>query len=498
MSDQPNTPACTGLTGIILAAGEGTRMKSKHAKVAHEILGRPMVLWVVQAARDAGCSRIVVVVGSHAEEVRTLLDDQPDVECVEQVERLGTGHAVKVAMEQAQVTEGPVLVLCGDTPLLRGETLADLVRASGVCGTAKSVRPDAAEAERQAELGVIGGALLVMEYDDPTGYGRVILDEAGLAERIVEQKDCTPQQTAITTCNAGVYCFDAELLSAHIGDLDRNNAQGEYYLTDMVSILRQAGSPMAALTCPDAEELMGVNSRAQLAQATRAMQGRVNALLMAQGVTMVDPTSVWAGPDVRVGRDTVILPQVMLMGATTIGEDCVVGPNTRLTDTCVGDRCTIDETVAVQACIDNDVECGPRAYLRQGTHLMDGSKAGTHVEIKKSTVGPHSKVPHLSYLGDATIGADVNLGAGTITCNYDGRHKHPTTVGDGSFVGSDTMLVAPVNVGSGCTIGAGSVITRDVPDNTLAVERNEQRMVAGWMPRWKREELARASAEGCE
>lgn len=466
-------PQLSQLTGVILAAGEGTRMKSKHAKVAHEVLGRPMVSWVVEAAREAGCQRIVVVVGSHADEVRALLAGEPGVECVEQTERLGTGHAVRIALEQAGIEGGSVLVLCGDTPLLRGTTLARLVETA-TAGACAGSTP------------ATGGALLTMEYADPTGYGRVMLDADGLAERIVEQKDCTPEQAAITTCNAGVYCFDAALLAAHVGELTQNNAQGEYYITDLVSILRASGAPMAALSCEDADELMGVNSRAQLAQATRAMQGRINAALMAQGVTMIDPTSVWVGPEVRVGRDTTILPQVMLMGATTIGEDCVVGPNTRLTDTEVGRGCTLDETVAVGALIDNDVECGPRAYLRPGTHLMDGSKAGTHVEIKKSTIGRGSKVPHLSYVGDATIGEDVNLGAGTITCNYDGRDKYPTTVGDRTFVGSSTMLVAPVNLGADVTVGAGSVITTDVPDGSLAVARGRQIIKQGWLPRWKR------------
>lgn len=457
------------VTAVILAAGEGTRMKSSRPKVVHEVLGRPMVLWVVEAARQAGAERIVVVVGNGAEQVEALLAQESGVECVLQAERLGTGHAVRVALEQAGIAEGPVLVLCGDTPLLRGETLARLVEAARGCA---------------------GGALLTMTYADPTGYGRVMLDAAGTAERIVEQKDCTPEEAACTTCNAGVYCFDAALLSSHIGELSRGNAQGEYYLTDMVQILRAAGAPLTALGCDDdPDELMGVNSRIQLAQATKVMQRRINDALMASGVTMLDPDQVWVGPGVEVGRDTVLLPGTMLWGATRIGEGCVVGPQTRLTDTLVGDGCTVDETVAQNAVIGNDVSCGPRAYLRSGTVLRDGSKAGTHVEIKNSTVGEGSKVPHLSYIGDCTIGSDVNIGAGTITCNYDGKSKHPTTVGDGSFVGSDTMLVAPVNVGAGCTVGAGSVITRDVPDGALAVERSEQRTVEGWMPRWKREEL---------
>ena len=302
----------------------------------------------------------------------------------------------------------------------------------------------------------------------------------------MEQKDCTAEQALVKTCNAGVYCFDAELLRAHISELTCENAQNEYYLTDMVGILRAHGAAMAAVDCPDEVELMGVNSRIQLAQASRAMQERINLTHMAAGVTMLDPTQVWIGPDVTIGRDTEILPGTMLWGDTHIGENCVVGPQTRLTDTRGGSGCVVDETVAVQAVIGNDVECGPRAYLRPGAHLCDGSKAGTHVEIKKSTVGKGSKVPHLSYIGDCTIGEGVNIGAGTITCNYDGKNKNATTIGDGSFIGSDTMLVAPVNIGSHCTVGAGSTITRDVPDGALAVERSEQTVKPGWRPKWDR------------
>ena len=363
--------------------------------------------------------------------------------------------------------DGQVLVLCGDTPLLRAETLKSLVDAA---------MSPAHEA----------GALLTMTYDDPTGYGRVMVAEDGCATAIVEQKDCTAEQALVKTCNAGVYCFDAELLRAHISELTCENAQNEYYLTDMVGILRAHGAAMAAVDCPDAVELMGVNSRIQLAQASRAMQERINLTHMAAGVTMLDPTQVWIGPDVTIGRDTEILPGTMLWGDTHIGENCVVGPQTRLTDTRVGSGCVVDETVAVQAVIGNDVECGPRAYLRPGAHLCDGSKAGTHVEIKKSTVGKGSKVPHLSYIGDCTIGEGVNIGAGTITCNYDGKNKNATTIGDGSFIGSDTMLVAPVNIGSHCTVGAGSTITRDVPDGALAVERSEQTVKPGWRPKWDR------------
>ena len=455
-------------TAIILAAGEGTRMKSARPKVVHEVLGRPMVQWVAEAARQAGAERLVVVVGNGADQVTALFAGDESAECVMQEQRLGTGHAVRVALDAGAVQEGPVLVLCGDTPLLRSETLARLVEAAKTSA---------------------GGAMLTMTYSDPTGYGRVMVDADGRVERIVEQKDCTPEEAACTTCNAGVYCFDGALLRAHIAELTCENAQGEYYLTDMVQILRDCGAPLVAIACDeDPDELMGVNSRIQLAQATKVMQRRINEGLMAAGVTMLDPSQVWVGPGVTVGRDTELLPGTMLWGETRIGEGCVVGPLSRLTNTTVGDRCVIDETVAQGATIGDDVTCGPRAYLRSGAVLMQGSKAGTHVEIKNSVIGEGSKVPHLSYIGDCTMGAGVNMGAGSITCNYDGKYKHPTTIGDNTFVGSDTMLVAPVNVGSDCTVGAGSVITIDVPDGALAVGRAKERIIEGWKPRWARED----------
>jgi bifunctional UDP-N-acetylglucosamine pyrophosphorylase/glucosamine-1-phosphate N-acetyltransferase len=485
--------ATPSATAIVLAAGEGTRMKSKHAKVVHQVLDRPMIEWVVDAVRQAGCGRIVVVVGSHSDETRAALAGANDVEFVEQTQRLGTGHAVRVALEQAGISRGPVLVTCGDTPLLRSETLANLVLAAFAGSEGEGRGGSASESLRG---GNGGGALLTMTLADPTGYGRVMVDADGFALRIVEQKDATPEEAASTTCNAGVYCFDAASLAAHIGELTQDNAQREFYLTDMVSILAREGMPMRAFDCPDASELMGVNSRIQLAQVTRVMQKRINDSLMASGVTMLDPSQVWVGARVRIGRDTTILPGTMLYGETSVGEDCVIGPNTRLTDTTVGNGSVVDETVAISATIDNDVSCGPRAYLRPGAHLMDGSKAGTHVEIKNSTIGRGSKVPHLSYIGDTQMGEGVNIGAGSITCNYDGKNKHHTTIGDNVFVGSDTMMVAPVAIGDGATVGAGSVITHDVPAGALALERSEQRVIPGWLPRWKRAESGENSSAG--
>ena len=451
-------------TVIILAAGEGTRMKSNHAKVSHRILAKPMIRWVVDAARAAGAGRIVTVVGSHGDEVREILAEVDGVTCVEQAERLGTGHAVRVALEAAAIKEGPVVVLNGDLPLIEPTTIATF--ADTVAG------------------GAYAAAVLTFTPPEADGYGRIELDGAGAVARIIEQKDCTPEQAAtLTECNAGCYAFDGAALAAHIGELSCDNAQGEYYLTDMLEILRNHGSAVTYLHCDDYREGLGVNSRAQLAELTAIARDRINAAHMAAGVTMIDPATTWIGPEVAIGRDTIIYPATMLMGATSIGEECVVGPNTRLMNTRVGNFSVIDETVAEDVQIDNHVSCGPRAYLRPGTHLCDHSKAGTHVEIKKSTIGVGSKVPHLSYIGDTQMGAGVNIGAGSITCNYDGVHKNATTIGDNTFIGSDTMMVAPVNIGANAMTGAGGTITKDVPDGALALERTEQRIITGYTER---------------
>ena len=449
------------MTAIILAAGEGTRMKSRHPKVMHKLLDRPLVSWVTRAARNAGADRIIVVVGNGAAEVRAHLASETDVECVEQTERLGTGHATRVAIEAAGVTEGPVVVLNGDLPLIESKTIRAF--ADSVAG------------------GEHACAVLTMTPPDPFGYGRIELAPDGSVERIVEQKDCTPEQDAnLLECNAGCYAFDGALLAKHIGEVGCDNAQHEYYLPDMVQILREHGHATTITHCDDYVEGLGVNSRVQLAELTELAQQKINRRLMASGVTMLDPKTVWVGPDVTVGRDTELLPMTMLWGKTTIGEGNVIGPNTRLTDVTVGDNNSLEETVGVNVTFDDSITCGPRAYLRGGAHVLSGAHIGTHVELKNTVVGEGSKVPHLSYIGDCQMGAHVNIGGGSITCNYDGVHKSRTTIGDGAFIGSDTMMVAPVNIGAGAITGASSCITKDVPADALAVERSEQFMKEGY------------------
>lgn len=446
-----------GAAALILAAGEGTRMKSSHPKVAHRILGVPMVNHVITAAREAGCAQIAVITGHGAEVVEALIGDVPSVR---QDQQLGTGHAVMCAADAMSDVEGSIVVLSGDSPLLRARTIASLV-----------------EARESANAAAV---VLTTRLADPTGYGRIVRDAAGMMSGIVEHKDLRDDQLGIGEVNTGTYCFDARLLFEHLGRLGNDNAQGEYYLTDMIAVLRAEGLPVVDVTTDEPEETLGVNSRVQLAEAGKVLQQRINREHMLAGVTMTDPSLVWIAPGVVIGRDTVIEPMTFIYGRSEVGEGCTLGPDTRITDSVIGDSAAIDSSILVEVRVGDGATVGPRAYLRPGTVLAEKAKVGTSVEIKNSTVGEGSKVPHLSYIGDATIGSGVNVGAGTITCNYDGVRKHATTIGDGAFIGSDTMLVAPVDVGAGAVIGAGSAITRDVPAGALGIERSEQRAIEGW------------------
>ncbi len=479
------------LTAIILAAGEGTRMKSRHPKVMHKLLDKPLVGWVVDAARRAGSDRIIVVVGHGAAEVKAYLGND-DVEFVEQTQQLGTGHAVRCVFDAlyattaektdevatttgvavvgastaattdpaARAADEHIVVLYGDTPLVRPETIRTLVQTTTEQHYACSV--------------------LTMLPPDPAGYGRIAYKDEQL-HVIIEDKDCSDEQRqTLRECNSGLYCFKASELAQGIQQLSCNNAQHEYYLTDMVGYLVNKHERLQSVCCDDYKELLGVNSRTQLAQAAKIMQTRINEYHMSRGVSMLDPSTVWIGADVKIGQDTEILPNSILFGDTRVGSECTIGPNTRLINSQVGDECLVDESVVVDSRIDNKVSCGPRAYLRGHTHLKDRAKAGTHVELKNSTVGEGSKVPHLSYIGDTTMGSGVNIGGGSITCNYDGVHKHKTIIGDNAFIGSDTMMVAPVNIGAGAMTGASSCIYKDVPADALAIERSEEVIKEGF------------------
>lgn len=453
---------------IVLAAGAGTRMKSKKPKVAHEVLGKPLVRWVIDAAHAAGADPVVTVIGHMKEQVQPLVEG--DTTVAVQENRDGTAGAVLAGKAALADFDGSLVVLTGDCPLIRPETIAHLAQV---------------REEQNAAM-----AVLTVKLDDPFGYGRIIRDVNGQVERIVEQKDATPDEAAVCECNSGFYCFDARALFEALDHVSNNNAQGEFYLTDVLEICRNAGRAVVAVQAEDPTECMGVNSRVQLAEVSKHAQARINTQLMTAGVTMWDPEQVWVGPDVQVASDVELLPQTYLLGSTQVGEDCVIGPNSRLTDTKVGKGCTVEETVAIEAQIDDAATCGPRAYLRPGAHLCEGAKAGTHVEIKKSTIGKGSKVPHLSYIGDTAMGEGVNIGAGSITCNYDGKKKWPTTIGDGVFVGSDTMMVAPVKLGDGCVVGAGSCITKDVSADALALTRPDQVEIAGWAAKKRAQQAA--------
>jgi bifunctional UDP-N-acetylglucosamine pyrophosphorylase/glucosamine-1-phosphate N-acetyltransferase len=456
---------------IILAAGQGTRMKSKTVKVLHRAAGRRIIDYVVDLAADV-CERPpVIVIGHQRDAVQEAIGDRGRFAIQQQ--QKGTGHAVLMAAEilEREAARGRhVLILSGDVPLTRPETLRQLL--------------DQHEAEKNALT------LLTMKLDDPAMYGRVVRDENGAVGRIVEMKDASPEERAINEVNAGVYVFDAAHLFANLRSLSDDNAQGEYYLTDLIAVLRGRGERVGAVVAADATEALGVNSRADLAVVEAEIQRRVVEKLMADGVTFRNPTTVVIDSTVTIGNDSVVYPFVTIEGTTKIGSGCVIEPGVHLVNVTIGENVHVKTgTVAEDAVIEDDAAVGPYAHLRPGSHLGRHVKVGNFVETKKARFGDGAKASHLSYIGDAEIGADVNIGAGTITCNYDGVNKNTTVLEDGVFIGSDTQLVAPVRVGKGAYVGAGSTITKDVPADALALSRVPQRVVEGWAAK-RRAEIA--------
>ncbi|MEV0991805.1 bifunctional UDP-N-acetylglucosamine diphosphorylase/glucosamine-1-phosphate N-acetyltransferase GlmU [Streptomyces sp. NPDC049949] len=466
-----NRPAAV----VVLAAGEGTRMKSATPKVLHDICGRSLVGHVVAASRELDPEHLVVVVGHAREQVTAhLADIDAGVRTAVQYEQNGTGHAVRMALEELGVQQsGTVVVVCGDTPLLTGETLAQLTRTHEADGNAVTV--------------------LTAEVPDSTGYGRIIRGADGAVTAIVEHKDATDSQRAIREINSGVFAFDGALLADALGKVRTDNSQGEEYLTDVLGILREAGHRVGAAVGGDHRQILGINNRVQLAEARALLNARLLEQAMLAGVTVVDPASTFVDVTVTFGQDALIHPGTQLLGATHVAEGAEVGPNTRLKDTQVGPRARVDNTVADTAVIGESASVGPYAYLRPGTNLGLKAKAGTYVEMKNATIGEGTKVPHLSYVGDATIGEYTNIGAASVFVNYDGEHKHHTTVGSHCKTGSDNMFVAPVTIGDGAYTAAGSVITKDVPPGALAVARGQQRNIEGWVAR-KRPGSAAATA----
>jgi bifunctional UDP-N-acetylglucosamine pyrophosphorylase/glucosamine-1-phosphate N-acetyltransferase len=434
------------IAAVILAAGQGTRMKSSRPKVLHPVGGRPMVLWSVDKARASGAEEVVLVVGEGAEAVKETAGDE--VRYVFQEEQLGTGHAALQAREALAGKADTVFVLYGDMPTLRTETLQRLIQR---------------HEERKPAV-----TMLSVTSEDSMGFGRVVRDEAGNVRAIVEEAVAGPEILAIEELNCGVYCFDAPWLWERLPDVPVTQPKGEYYLTDMIGLAVEDGRTVEAVTIRDVEEVQGINTRVHLARAEGILRERINEEIMLSGVTLIDPATTYIEAGVRVGRDTVIYPNTHLQGETVIGEECVIGPNTIVRDTRVGDRCEITASVLEEAVLEDDVDIGPFGHLRPGAHLGQGVHMGNFGEVKNSYLAPGTKMGHFSYLGDAELGEDVNVGAGTITCNYDGQRKHPTVIEERVFIGSGAMLVAPVRVGKGAKIGAGAVVTRDVPEESLA------------------------------
>lgn len=447
---------------MILAAGLGTRMKSRRAKVLHELAGRPLVIHVLRAAFELAPEAIFTVVGHQAEQVERAVLDQaipvieinekpaPDLQFVTQAEQKGTGHAVMSARERLAIRRGPLVIVAGDAPLIEGAMLKHLVQTH--------------HAENNA------ATMLTVMMDDPTGYGRIIRNTDGSLLRCVEQKDASPDELAIREVGVSIYCFEVPSLLAALDRLTTDNAQGEYYLTDVPRIVQQQGGKVGLLCHPKADEVLGVNTRIELADLERRLRDRKLRELMLSGVTIIDPASTYIQQDVEVGQDSVIHPQVTIEGASRIGSQCTVHSWTRLKNVEIGDNVSIRNSCVIEdSTIRDGATVGPFSRLRAGAEIGESAGIGNFVEVKKSKIGRGTKAAHLTYLGDATLGERVNIGAGTVTCNYDGVRKNETIIEDDVKIGSDTMLIAPVRVGSGSVTGAGSVITKDVPRDSLAV-----------------------------
>jgi bifunctional UDP-N-acetylglucosamine pyrophosphorylase/glucosamine-1-phosphate N-acetyltransferase len=450
-------------TVIVLAAGEGTRMKSATPKVLHSVAGRSLLGHVLHAVDHLHPAELRIVVGSGREAVEAhIAEISPKATTVFQEHRGGTGHAAQLALA-GNAPKGTVLVLAGDTPLLSGDSLARFIAAH--------------------TAGKFAASVLTAEHPEPTGYGRIIRDDSDELLRIVEEKDATDDEKFIYEINSGVYAFDGQKLAASIGQLTNANAQGELYLTDVIGILKSAGESIAAIMIDDFTETLGVNDRVQLAESAAMLRDRINDQWMHAGVTIIDPTTTWIDATVEISNDVTLHPGTALLGSTKIATGAVIGPRTTLTDCVVKEGAQVLESIATQTVIGEGATVGPFTYLREGTQLGDATKAGAFVEMKNAVVGTGSKIPHLSYVGDATIGEGSNIGAATIFVNYDGVEKHHTTVGDQVRIGSDTMLVAPVSIGDGAYTAAGSVITEDVPAGAIGVGRAKQRNVLDWVLR---------------
>lgn len=437
---------------IILAAGQGTRMKSKLYKVLHPVCGKPMLRHVLDQIGKLDFAQKMVIVGHGADQVRQCVGT--DAICIFQKQQLGTAHAVLQARETLADRDGVTVVLCGDTPLVRAETLQQFIEFQEKEGAA--------------------AAVLTAHAVDPAGYGRIVREPSGNLSRIVEDKDATEAERAITEINTGIYCFDNQLLFQFLQHVGNANVQAEYYLPDVLSLLIQAGHRVVACSTDHFDETAGVNDRVQLAEAEKMMRRRINREHMLNGVTLIDPDTTYISADCVIGQDTTIFPGTIITGATEIGANCRIGPHTRVTDCQIGEACVIDQSVLENCKIYNHVQIGPFAHIRPESIIHDKAKIGNFVEVKKSEIGVGSKASHLTYLGDAVLGRDVNMGCGTITVNYDGKNKFETHIGDGAFIGCNANLVAPVSIGQGAFVAAGSTITQSVNADALAIARSRQ------------------------
>jgi bifunctional UDP-N-acetylglucosamine pyrophosphorylase / glucosamine-1-phosphate N-acetyltransferase len=444
----------------ILAAGKGTRMRSDLPKVLHLLGGRSLVERVLIGCGALQPERQLAIVGYQAHRVKAAMLDYPDLEFVEQTEQLGTGHAVQQLLPYLADFEGDLLVLNGDVPLLRPETLQALLQTHQQHQNAATI--------------------LTAQIPNPYGYGRVFCDSNNLLQEIIEERDCTDAQRQNRRVNAGIYCFNWQKLQAVLPKLQSNNSQQEYYITDAVNFL----APVMVYDVPDEREILGINDRRQLATAYQILQSRIKDDWMAAGVTIIDPDSVTIDDTVEIGVDAIIEPQTHLRGNTKIGSGSRIGPGTLIENSQIGTNVTLMYSVVVDSSIGNNANVGPFAHIRQQVQVGESCRVGNFVELKKSVLGDNTNVAHLSYLGDATIGKQVNIGAGTITVNYDGKHKHQTTIGNFTRIGSNNTLVAPLNIGSQVTTAAGSAIVSDVPDDCLAIARSHQTIKPGWRPKW--------------
>jgi len=458
----------SGIHIVILAAGQGTRMKSQRPKVLHRVLGGALIDCVLRAADALEPETTTLVVGHGADQVRQHLAGHPGLQFAVQSPQLGTAHALQQAETALTGRQGTVILLSGDVPRLRTDTLGRLAAAHRAAGAAATV--------------------VTATVERPYGYGRIVRVDGQIA-RIVEERDATPAERRIAEINSGIYAFDLEPLFDALRGISSHNAQGEYYLTDLIALYRRRALPVETVEVDNPQEVRGVNSRTELAEVSRLMRQTKNEELMAAGVTLVDPAATYIDPDVEIGPDTVIHPGVVIEGRSRIGSACEIEAHVRITDCEIADRATIKNFCVLTASrVEAGAVIGPFAHLRPESVIGEGAKVGNFVELKKTSLGNGSKANHLSYLGDATIGPKVNVGAGTITCNYDGSRKHATVIEEGAFIGSDTQLIAPVTVGTGAYVAAGSSITEDVPPGALGIARGRQTNVDGWVERKKASE----------